>query len=90
MSRDERRSARRPRAEAVFGQQADAALDVLALLDFAWHDCTNESSPPDEVIEDIWVVGDGDLSAFISSAHLAVIDFRDLRMNAIYARKERS
>jgi hypothetical protein len=89
MSRDDRRVARRHRAEAAFGHQAGAALDALALLDLAWHDCTNEESPPDEIIEDIWDVADGDLSAFISSAYLAVLDFRDLRMNALSKRKER-
>ena len=67
-------------------EQADdyteAALDALALLDFAWHDCYGQSAPPDRVIEDIWTVANGDLGRLISAAHLAVIDFRDLRLNA--------
>jgi hypothetical protein len=70
------------RAAEVFGRRAEAALDALALLDFAWHDCYGESSPPDEVIEDIWTVADGDLGRFVSASHLAVIDARDLRVNA--------
>jgi hypothetical protein len=78
----DRRRARVRRAEEVFSGQAAAALDALALLDFAWHDCYGESSPPDQVIEDIWVVGGGDLAKFVSAAHLAVVDFRDLRLNA--------
>ena len=78
----DRRRTRSERAAEVFGTQADAALDALALLDFAWHDCYGEPSPSDQVADDIWVVADGDLGRFISAAHLAVVDFRDLRMSA--------
>jgi len=60
LSSEDRRRARRPRATDAFGTRADAALDALALLDFAWHD----------------------MAQFVSAAHLAVIDFRDLRMCA--------
>jgi hypothetical protein len=63
------------------GVRAEAALDALALLDFAWHDCYGEPSPPEQVIEDIWLVSNGDLAQFISAVHLAVIDFRDLHTN---------
>lgn len=80
-SADHRR-ARSQRATEVFGRHADAALDALALLDFAWHDCYGEPSPSEQVVEDIWVVADGDLGRFISAAYLAVHDFRDLRMSA--------
>ncbi|GAB2497517.1 hypothetical protein GCM10027063_41030 [Promicromonospora xylanilytica] len=78
----DRRQSRSSRATEVFGSQAPAALDALALLDLAWHDCYGEPSPPERVIEDIWVVANGDLAQFVSAAHLAVVDFRDLRMNA--------
>lgn len=81
-SRADRRGQRRPRALEIFGSRADAALDVLELLELAWHDCYNESSPPEPVIDDIWVVSRGDLAALVSAAHLAVTDFRDLRLNA--------
>jgi hypothetical protein len=81
-SSDDRRRARLPRATETFGKRADAALDALALLDLAWHDCYGKPSPPEQVIDDIWVVSQGDLAQFVSAAHLAVIDFRDLRMNA--------
>lgn len=54
----------------------------MALLDFAWHDCYGELSPPDEVLEDIWLLAAGNLARFVSAAHLAVIDFRDLRVSA--------
>lgn len=81
-SSEERRRARSQRADEVFGDQAGAALDVLALLDVAWHDCYGDPCPPDHVVEDIWVTANGNLGHFISAAHLAVIDSRDLRMNA--------
>lgn len=83
----DRRGSRSQRAADVFGGQAEAALDALALLDFAWHDCYGDPSPSDDVMEDVWVVANGDLSTFISAAHLAVIDYRDLRMNADEARR---
>jgi hypothetical protein len=81
-SRADRRRARKSRAIELFGLQSDAALDALELLELAWHDCYGEPSPPDEVIEDIWLVADGDLAGLMSAAHLAVTDYRDLRMNA--------
>ena len=81
-SREQRRGARSVRAFETFGSKANAALDALALLDLAWHDCYGEPTPPEQVIDDIYVVSNGDLAAFVSAAHLAVRDFRDLRMNA--------
>jgi hypothetical protein len=84
---DDRRSARRRRATHTFGRQADAALDALALLDLAWNFYYGEPSPPEQVVDDIWVVSRGDLARFVSAAHLAVIDFRDLRMNADAVRR---
>lgn len=79
-SKSDRRKARSQQATKVFGQNAEAALDALALMDFAWHDCYGESAPSDQVMDDIWEVSDGDLGLLIGAAHLAVVDFRDLRM----------
>ena len=78
----DRRKERAEQAARVFGEQADAALDALELLDLAWHDCYGESAPPQRVVEDVWVVADANLARFVSAARLAVIDFRDLRLNA--------
>jgi hypothetical protein len=78
----DRRRTRSERAVEVFGSGANAVLDALALLDRAWHDCYDEPSPPEEIVEDIWTVADGDLGRFVSAAHLAVIDLRDLRLTA--------
>lgn len=87
LSGADRRRARGQRATEVFGNQANAVLDALALLDFAWHDCYGESSPSDAIMEDIWEVSEGDLAKLISAVHLAVIDFRDLRVWADEHRK---
>jgi hypothetical protein len=83
----ERRRDRSERATEVFGKYADPALDALALLDFAWHDCYGELSPSEQVVKDIWAVANGDLGRLISAAHLAVLDSRDLRLNADEARR---
>jgi hypothetical protein len=81
-NRADRRNARKQRAIELFGPQADAALDALELLELAWHDCYGEPTPSEQIIEDIWVVADGDLARLVSAAHLAVTDFRDLRLTA--------
>jgi len=45
-------------------------------------DCYDEVSPPDEVIDDIWIVSEGELPNLIRASRLAVEDHRDLRMSA--------
>ncbi len=80
-NRADRRRARADRA-AVFGEPAEAALTVLELLEYAWHDCYEEVTPPDPVLEDVWLVADGDLAALVGAAHLALIDVPDLRVSA--------
>lgn len=80
MSKADRRRARSERATKAFGRHADAVLDGLALLDYAWHGCYGEHSPPEQVVEDIFEVSGGDLAQFVAATHLAVVDFRDLRV----------
>lgn len=81
-SRGSRREDRRPLVDALFGQAADAALDLLELTELAWHDCYGDVTPPDGVIEDILTVSEGRIDLLACSARLAVEDFRDLRMQA--------
>lgn len=82
LSRADRRRDREARARTEFGADAEAVLDVLELTEFAWHDCYGEVSPPDAVIDDVFVVARGSLTQFIQAARLAVEDYRDLRMAA--------
>ena len=81
-SRADRRRGRSGRARQLFGGDAEVALDVLELAELAWHDCYGEVTPPDSVIEDIWIVSAGDLPELVRAARLAVTDYRDLRMAA--------
>ncbi len=83
IGRAARRAARVRQVAAGVGQShAPAALDVLELTEFAWHDCYQEISPPDDVIEDILVCSRGNLANFARAARLAVQDYRDLRLAA--------
>lgn len=81
-SRASRREQRRDRVVAAFGSDADAALDLLELTEFAWHDCYGEVSPPGSVVDDILAVAQGRLDRLAHAARLAVEDSRDLRMRA--------
>lgn len=40
------------RARESFGSESDAAHDLLELTEVAWHDCYNEVTPSDQVVED--------------------------------------
>jgi hypothetical protein len=82
IGRRERRDAARGRASIQFGADAEAALDILELLELAWHDCFGEVTPPARVVEDVWAVAGGSLGGFASAARLAVTDWRDLRLAA--------
>ena len=88
ISRAERRAARTARAAQEYGDRADAVLDILELTEFAWHDCYGEITPPEQVVDDIFVAARGDLARFCTSARLAVQDFRDLRVTADHIRSQ--
>ncbi|MFG1869244.1 hypothetical protein [Micromonospora arborensis] len=82
---EQRREERRPRIEALFaGPQIGAALDLLHLMDLAWHDCygPRELEVPPAVLDDVLLLANGDLAALITVAREAVIDFRDVRVAA--------
>ncbi|MFZ0160732.1 MAG: hypothetical protein WAL50_17015 [Kineosporiaceae bacterium] len=87
-----RRDERRPQLEAIFGtQHVEAALDLLAMADMAWHDCygPGDRDIPPDVLEDILLLCRGDLSRLIRVTLAAVIDFRDIRVVADEARAGR-
>lgn len=82
---EQRRAERRRRIEAEFpAGHVEAALDLLDLADYAWHDCygPKELALPDRVLDDVLVLADGGLVALVRAARLAVIDFRDVRVAA--------
>ena len=83
VSRSERRDARRAGVVDTIGDaDTEPALDLLELVELAWHDCYGEITPPDDVIDDILVLARGSLSGLIAGAHLAVTDRRDARAAA--------
>ncbi|GAB2765563.1 hypothetical protein GCM10027072_75410 [Streptomyces bullii] len=83
----ERRAARRAeraaRVEAAVGKDtAPAALDLLDLVEFAWHDCYGDITPSARGVEDILTGSHGDLAWMIRFARLAVEEWQDLRRTA--------
>jgi hypothetical protein len=83
VGRAARRAERTARVEAAVGKSAaPAALDLLELVEFAWHDCYGDITPSENVVEDILTCSQGDLARMIRFARLAVEDWRDLRMTA--------
>ena len=90
VGRAERFEERKPRLIAVFGDDEATLRTVsqaLELMEMAWHDCYDEITPSDAVIDDLLLCSGGTLGGLIHAAHLAVIDSRDL---AVWASKLRS
>lgn len=66
VSRAERRREWTPRAIALFGEdRAPFALDLLELIELAWHDCYGEVTPPEGVIEDMLLLSEGSIERLI-------------------------
>jgi hypothetical protein len=89
LSRHERREAVRDRATRELGDDVVPALDLIELLELAWHDVHGDVAPPVEVLEDVWLVASGDVGRLASAARLAVTDRRDLRLAADQVRVRR-
>jgi hypothetical protein len=67
--------------ESVLGpSQTSAGLDLLELTEYAWHDCYQEITPPDDVILNILICSGGNLATMIHAAHVAIHDWRDLQL----------
>jgi hypothetical protein len=80
VGRSARRLERQPRVERAFGEEtAPAVLDLLELVELAWHDSYGEISPPEDVVDDILLCAQADLAKVMRAALLAVIDVRDLK-----------
>jgi len=83
ISRADRRRDREARVAAVFGEeQAAQALDLLELVDLAWHDCYGDISPSAEQVDDMLLLSDGSIEKLIGAARLAVTDWRDVKVAA--------
>ncbi|MGW4693520.1 hypothetical protein ACWEO1_14145 [Kitasatospora cineracea] len=83
IGRAARRAERAAAVEAAFGPElAPAALDLLELVEYAWHDCYQEITPHEGVVADILACAGGDLARMVRFAHLAVTDSRDLHVAA--------
>ena len=83
VGRAERREIRRPLVRAHFGEDdTERVLDLLELVELAWHDCYDEVSPPDRVIDDILLVSQSEWPRLVAAARLAVVDQRDLQLQA--------
>jgi hypothetical protein len=89
VSRADRRRDREPRVQAVFtDRQVKPALDLLELLELAWHDCYHDISPSEDIIDDVLLLSDGSIDKLISAAKLAVTDWRDLKVAAATRRQK--
>jgi hypothetical protein len=83
ISRAERRAERKERVVTVFGEALAApVLDLLELIELAWHDCYGEITPSEPIIDDILLCSEGELAKLIQAARLAIQDRRDLIMSA--------
>jgi hypothetical protein len=86
IGRAERRAERRTKVAVLFADRTDRALDLLELVEMAWHDSYREITPPEDVIDDILLLSEGNLRLLIRWARLAVADPTDLRSAANGAR----
>lgn len=82
IGRTERRAGRRTKVAVLFADRTDRALDLLELVEMAWHDTYRETTPPEDVIDDILLLSEGNLRLLIRWARLAVADPRVLRAAA--------
>jgi hypothetical protein len=83
VTRADRRKARQARVELLFGPRvAPSALDLLEIVELAWHDCYREITPPEDIIDDLLLLSRGQLDRLVSACRLAVTDWRDVKVAA--------
>lgn len=78
----ERRAERRTKVAVLFADRTDRALDLIELMEMAWHDAYGEVAPPEQVVDDVLLLSEGNLRFLIRWARLAVTDWRDVRVEA--------
>ena len=90
VGRAERRAERRTKVAVLFADRTDRALDLLELVEMAWHDAYGEITPSEDVIDDVLILSEGNLRLLIRWARLAVEDWRDVRVEADKVRASRA
>jgi hypothetical protein len=70
----------------LFADRTDRALDLLELLEMAWHDTYEEGTPPEDLIDDILLLSEGNLRFLIRWSRIAITDWREVRAAAENAR----
>jgi len=67
----------------LFGQdRATQVLDLLELVELAWHDCYGAITPSEKQVDDMLTLSEGSVEKLIGAARLAVTDWRDLKVAA--------
>ena len=64
------------------GRRRWRALDLLELVELAWHDCYGEITPSEELVDDMLLLSDGNIDKLIDVARLVVTDWRDVKLAA--------
>lgn len=82
VGRAERRAERRTKVAVLFADRTDRALDLLEILEMAWHDVYGDTATPEEVIDDILLLSEGNLRLLIRWTREALADWRGLRVAA--------
>lgn len=83
VGRNQRRIEREPRVAEHFAEPVvDVALDLLEVLEIAWHDCYGDVTPPEDIIDDVLLLSEGDLAGLVRSSRLALVDWRDVKVSA--------
>ena len=83
VGRAERRDERTSKVKAVFGtDRASTALDLLEVVEMAWHDTYGEVAPPADLIDDMLLISEGSVEKLVGAARLGLADWRDLRVAA--------
>ena len=86
--RAQRRAERRTKVAVMFADSTDRALDLLELLEMAWHDTYQEGTPPEDLIDDILLLSEGNLRLLIRWARIAISDWREVKAAAESARSD--
>jgi hypothetical protein len=86
--RTERRAQRRTKVAVLFADRTDRALDLLELVEMAWHDNYNEITPPEDLIDDILLLSEGNLRLLIRWGRIVIAVPSDVRDAANGARAD--